>query len=87
MWKQTTGLLNLVTAAVHYDQEGRGGGGDNLSERSFDRVRIPAFYGELLKCAGKEEEEEEESGLDLDYRTFAPPRLPDTVNIARAILR
>jgi hypothetical protein len=88
VWEQTTGLLHLVASGQNSD----GGGGDQDDESSqyFDRVRWPAFYGGLLASSpdGCEEKESEAEGrLDVDYRGFAAPRLPDTVSIARTILR
>jgi hypothetical protein len=87
VWEQTTGLLQLVASGQNSD----GGGGDQDDESSqyFDRFRWPAFYGGLLASPddGEENESEAEGRLDVDYRGFAARRLPDTVSIARTILR
>jgi len=87
VWEQTTGLLHLVSV--------RQNGGEQTCEdeydsQHFDRVSFPAFYRGLLAGPAPNEEKEEgegESRLDVDYRGFAAPRLPDTVSIARTILR
>ncbi len=87
VWEQTTGLLQLVASGQNSD--GGGGDQDDESDQCFDRVRWPAFYGGLLANpdGGEEKESEAEGRLDVDYRGFAEPRLPDTVSIARTILR
>jgi hypothetical protein len=88
VWEQTAGLLQFVSATQNGGEDT-----DDFDEKTggryFDGVRVPAFYRGLLSPAGEEEGEEvaRESRLEVDYKTFVPPRLPDTVIVTRAFLR